>query len=307
MDYSLLLSSLETVLGKSQKKARDNYAFHCPFCNHRKMKLEVQMITDEKGENPWECWVCHTRGRTVHSLLKQLKIPSEQAYPILSLIRKGEKVFYKTEEALTLPEEFQPLWEASTESIIATKIRKYLYKRGLTDIEFRKYNIGYCTTGDYQGRIIIPSYNENNQLNFFVARTFENSFYKYKNLSVSKDIIFFENTINWDFPLVLVEGVFDAMAVKRNVIPLLGTTIPKSLLMKLNSSRVKDIYVALDNDALKQALGFCESFLAMGKKVFFVDTEGKDPSETGFELITQKINQAKELTVSDLIKMKLQL
>ena len=31
--------------------------------------------------------------------------------------------------------------------------------------------------------------------------------------------------INWEEPIILVEGVFDAMAVKRNVIPLFGKLV----------------------------------------------------------------------------------
>ena len=77
MDYSFLLGSVENLLGKSQKKARENHAFHCPFCNHRKPKLEINFAANEKGENPWECWVCNTRGRTIRSLLYQLKTPKD--------------------------------------------------------------------------------------------------------------------------------------------------------------------------------------------------------------------------------------
>ena len=71
------------------------------------------------------------------------------------------------------------------------------------------------------------------------------------------------------------------------------------------SERVKEVYVALDKDALKDAVSICQKLLSMGKKVFMVDMEDKDPSEMGFEKITQKINQARELTTSDLIKYKL--
>jgi len=31
MDYTFLLGTLENVLGKSSKRARNNHAFHCPF------------------------------------------------------------------------------------------------------------------------------------------------------------------------------------------------------------------------------------------------------------------------------------
>ena len=42
---------------------------------------------------------------------------------------------------------------------------------------------------------------------------------------VSKDIIGFNLFINWNEPIVIVEGAFDAIAVKRNAIPLFGKVI----------------------------------------------------------------------------------
>ena len=305
MDYSLLLNSLEGVLGKSGKRARNNYAFHCPFCNHKKPKLEVQLVTNEKGENPWECWVCKTRGKTIRSLLRQLKVPSEIARDVLAYVSKGELVRYHEDDFVKLPEEFQPLFSASNESIIANKIRRYLHKRGITELDILKYNIGYCLTGDYEGRIIIPSYDENNQLNYFVGRSFENSYYKYKNPSASKDIIAFENFINWNLPIVLVEGVFDAIAAKRNAIPILGKSLSNSLLKKIVSNNVEQVYIALDSDALKEAITFCEQFLSMGKSVYLVGMDDKDPSEMGFEEFSQRMKYAPEMNMSLLMKYKL--
>ena len=306
MENPILLNALENVLGKSHKRARDNYAFSCPFCNHRKPKLEIKMVANEKGENPWECWVCNTRGRTVKSLLRQMRVGRDDANSVLQYVKKGESLDYEL-QIIELPKEFQPLYSASTTSIIANKVRNYLYRRGLTDNDFLKYNIGYCLTGDYANRIIIPSYDENNQLNFFVARTFENDFFKYKNPSASKDLVAFENMVNWDQPIILVEGVFDAMAVKRNAVPILGKTLSKSLMKKLVSNKVQDIYIALDKDALKSALIYSEQFLAMGKKVYLVDMLDKDPSEMGFANFTQHVQQSQELTFSDLLRYKLQL
>lgn len=300
-----LLSGLENILGKGTKKSGSNYAFHCPFCNHKKKKLEVNLETDEKGENRFACWVCRTRGQTINSLLRQLKVPSEQAHPILAYVKKGEKQYYKVEPTLTLPEEFKPLATASSTSVIANKIRRYLFKRGLTEYDLYRHNIGYCTEGEYTGRVIIPSYDDNNQLNFFTSRTFEDAYHKYKNPQASRDIIFFENTINWDLPLILVEGPFDAIAVRRNGIPLLGQSPSKNLLRRIVLNKVQEVYVALDKDALKQAISICEQLLCMGKRAYLVDMEDKDPSDMGFERFTQKIKQAPELTTSGLIKYKL--
>lgn len=307
MDYTFLLGSIENILGKSHKRARDNYAFHCPFCNHRKPKLEINMATDQEGHNPWECWVCQTRGRTIRSLLSQLKTPRDKAHEVLKYLPKGSQIEYKQISIVELPAEFQPLLQASTTSIIANKVRKYLYDRGLTELDFIKYNIGYTTSGEYSGRIIIPSYSESGQLNFFVARTYDNNYFKYKNPEASKDIIFFENFINWNAPIILCEGVFDAMSIRRNAIPILGKSLSKSLYKKIITSPLTDVYIALDSDAKDRALEIAEQLLNQGKRTFLINLPDKDPSEMGFKAFTELVQSAEELNFSSLMANKLDL
>ena len=307
MDYTFLLGSIENILGKSHKRARDNYAFHCPFCNHRKPKLEINMHTNEEGKNPWECWVCQTKGRTILSLLYQLKTPKDQASEILKYVPRGGTVEYKQLSIIELPKEFQLLYNASTTSVVANLVKKYLYERGFTDNDFIKYGIGYCTSGEYGGRVIIPSYSESNSLNYFVARSYDGNYFKYKNPEVSKDVIFFENLINWNTPIILCEGVFDAIAIRRNAIPLLGKSITDSLYKKLITSKVTDIYVALDTDARDKALTISEKLLNQGKRVFLVDLPDKDPSEMGFKSFTELIQESVELDISNIMLRKLDL
>lgn len=305
MEYTLLLSSLEGVMGKSGKRARDNYAFNCPFCNHKEKKLEVKLGTTDKGENPWECWVCKTRGRTISSLLYQLKVPKDQARSILSHVKKSKVQYYEKLQTLELPEDFRSINDLSHESILGKKLRKYLHNRNISQVDIDRYNIGFCDRGEYSGRIIIPSYDESNNLNFFVGRTYEDSWMKYKNPSASKDIVVFENLINWNSPIVIVEGVFDAIAVRRNAIPVLGKSLPEALLKKIVSNNVKDIYIALDGDAMKQALSYAEKVLAAGKNVYLVDLKDKDPSDMGFRGFTELVQQAEQLDLSLLLKYKI--
>ena len=307
MDYTFLLGSIENLLGKSHKRARDNYAFHCPFCNHRKPKLEISMVTNEEGKNFWECWVCKTRGQSIFSLLKQLKTPKSAAAEILKYVKKGKKYEYVNDEVVELPKEYQLLTSASTTYVIANKIKKYLYERGLTDNDFIKYGIGYTTNGEYGGRIIIPSYSASNRLNYFVGRTYEGAYFKYKNPQTSKDIIFFENLINWDRPIILCEGAFDAMAIKRNAVPLLGKSISPSLWKKLLTGKLTDIYIALDTDAQTQALEIAEKLIAAGFRVFLIELLGKDPSEMGFKEFTKLVQNATELDFSKIMLQKLDL
>jgi DNA primase len=171
-----------------------------------------------------------------------------------------------------------------------------------------KYNIGYCTEGLYKNMIIIPTYDANGKLNYFTGRSFEKDPYvKYRNPQVSRDVIPNEHFINWDIPIILCEGLFDAIAIKRNVIPLLGKNIQNNLMKKIVTSLVDKIYIALDRDAIKQALRFCEMLLAEGKEVYLVDLQDKDPSEMGFENFTKLIHTTKPLTYYNLMERKLAL
>jgi DNA primase len=156
--------------------------------------------------------------------------------------------------------------------------------------------------------VVIPSYNNEGKLNYYVARNFNpNSKVKYKNPALSKNIIPFELYINWSSPLILCEGMFDAMAIKRNAIPLLGKHIQDSLMKKIVTSTVKQVYIALDKDAMKDALRFAELLINEGKEVYLVDLDEKDPSEMGFTHFTNLIQNTQPLTQYGLMAKKLQL
>ena len=74
---------------------------------------------------------------------------------------------------------------------------------------------------------------------------------------------------------------------------------------KIVTSVVDKIYIALDRDAIKQALNFCERLMAEGKEVYLVDLQDKDPSEMGFENFTKLIQKTAPLTYYNLMEHKL--
>ena len=76
---------------------------------------------------------------------------------------------------------------------------------------------------------------------------------------------------------------------------------------KIVTSFVNKIYIALDKDAMKQALRFCENLMAEGKEVYLVDMQDKDPSEMGFKNFTKLIQSTTPLTYSGLLERKLAL
>ena len=182
----------------------------------------------------------------------------------------------------------------------------YLNKRNIFFGDIIKYQIGYCDSGIYSNRIIIPSYDNEMKLNYFIARDiFPNSNMKYKNPPMSKDTVVFELFINWNEPIVLVEGSFDAIAVRKNVIPLLGKFPSKSLVKKLVTKRVKKVYVALDTDAKKDAAKLVKFLMDNGIEAYLLSMKEKDPAELGFEEFWNRVKQTEQSTFSDIIKGKL--
>jgi len=303
-----LVAIVNSVLGSGKATSKGNHAYHCPFCKHHKPKLEINFTENKEGNNPWQCWVCSKRGKKLTQLFKALDTPKEKIMELKSYIKIDvQDTTPITTDKVRLPKEFISLINPP-KSVIVKHAMTYLKKRGINEDDIIKYNLGYCESGTYANRIIVPSYDEKGILNYFTARSFEkDNPIKYKNPNSSRNVIPFEFFINWDLPLILCEGPFDAIAIKRNAIPLLGKNIQSNLMKRIVISSVKKIYIALDKDAQKKALEFCQQLMNEGKEVYLVDMQDKDPSDMGFKYFTHIIQDAEPLGFSDLLYKKLML
>lgn len=305
--HDYVLGLLESVLGKGKKDRHTlDYAFSCPFCNHKKPKLIINTKTGK-----YNCWTCFpkTKGKTPVSLFKKLGVDIERLKEMKSYFKNDTTLIDEVtrDKNIFLPNEFQSITN-NDGSLEYRRAVSYLKLRGIESKDVLKYNLGYCKTGRYRNKIIVPSYDKSGKLNYFIARSYEKDpFLKYDAPSVNKtELIGLEYFINWNVPIILCEGVFDAIAIKRNAIPLFGKSIPKALMLKLVESQVKTIYLALDKDALREALEYSQTLLDHGKEVYLIELDGKDPSDLGFEKMTQLLQKAKPITFADLLLKRLQ-
>ncbi len=302
---SQLFTLLDRVLNQSAYIRKGEEAvYKCPFCTHYKKKLEINVRTQE-----WHCWICNSKGRSIGSLFYKLKAKEIYFNELYKIIGKGWKKpddDYKI-QSFYLPDEFIPLSKSSNSSDYAIAMA-YLHDRGVIMDDIIRYNIGYCENGKYRKRVLIPSYDKNGDLNFFAARSYVDSFYKYMLPPWPKTIIGFELFINWNEPIALVEGPFDALAVRNNAIPLFGTTLTLGLKLAMVTNEVKRVNIVLDNDALKQSVDIYDSIedLQVNKiDIHLIKLEDKDPSVIGFEPVNKLIDTSESLNFSDIIKIKL--
>jgi DNA primase len=302
-----VINILNDTLGIGTSMKNDEQAHHCPFCHHHKKKLQINLKTQQ-----WHCWVCDAKGKRIQRLLKRLNVNTHKLKKIYEIYGDDYLVYSNETEdekiELRLPSEFKSLLKVPDGKIITAykQALKYAKDRGITKEDITRYNIGYCDSGMYSNRIIIPSYDMDNRLNYFIARSvFAEEKFKYKNPPVSKNVIMFENQINWNEPITLVEGVFDAIAVKRNSIPILGKFVPKKLNEAIFKNGVKSINILLDEDAQGQALHYTMQFQNQGITTKNIKPTDKDAADMGFSEVNIKLKESKKTGFGDIISQKL--
>jgi len=150
----LVINILDKALkskGTKLKKTNE-YMYWSPFVSHHKQKLQVNIETGK-----WHCWVSNQGGHNLFQLLKQVNA-NRTLYKELSDATGStyyQKKDDKKEIAVTLPKECKPLWNGG-DSVQKLHALKFVMERGLSFDDIIRYNLGYCLSGTYQNRIIIP-------------------------------------------------------------------------------------------------------------------------------------------------------
>jgi DNA primase len=245
---------------------------------HHKAKLSVNTKTDN-----FHCWVCGWKGQTLVRLFKEMGFRdlAETYCDEFLLFGKSKKhsqeIFVKPQ----LPDNFRSLSQRydCTQYRAATN---YLKGRGLKSEDILKYKLGYCTEGPYKYRVVIPSFDEGGELNFFVGRSYFDSERSYKHEPYSKDIIFNDYLVDWSHPVMLVEGPFDAFIAGENAIALQGSELNScsKLLKKIVLSDVP-VYLALDSDAWKKQMKIARMLMAYGVEIRNVDVVSTGKKDVG--------------------------
>ena len=233
------------------------------------------------AQGMFKCWVCDTRGKNIYRMVRKFG-NYNQRQKWLQLegrldLSEFDKIFEglqeeETEQVVELPKEMVSLCNKHL-PISSKRALAYLEARGITKREILMWKIGYCPTGKYGGRIIIPSFNINGEPNYFIARSYVGHQRKYLNPPASRDIIFNELMVDWDEPVILVEGAFDAIVAGTQAIPILGSTLrPSSKLFQALSLNDTPVYMGLDEDAEKKAGQMIRSMLQYDMEVYKIDT-----------------------------------
>lgn len=291
---------------------------NCPKCQEReglsypdgKYNLEIN-----SGKRIFRCWKCDepkfsgSLGKLIYlygsNIDRELYKSYSKSYFNEYNINNDEDVFIE----IKLPDEMILFSEMNINNSDHFEAYNYMVvDRKFNKDVLYKYKIGFCVTGDYAKRIIIPSYNNTSDLTYFVSRSYDKKVYpKYKNPKLNRDIIFNEGFINWDSTIYIVEGVFEMLSFPVNSVVLLGKLLSPTLVKALKKYK-PNVVILLDPDAMKNAVDILFTLINIygddEDKIKIVNMGGKlDFDEIrikhGRSKMIEVLRNARKLTIED--------
>lgn len=265
---------LISFLGEPKHEAGEDgqLQFNCPRCadlkghnEYGKFNLECNIV-----KQVYQCWsCCNTDSEMKGPLIKLIakyggkELVKEYKQIINEIIEskyydielfKNVNNGFIDEESIVLPKTFTKI---NLSTLKNKRLKDYLEKRKITQDIIDNYNLGYTTYNEekpsMRSRLIIPSYNDIGELNYWVGRDFTgfDKRMKYWNSNTNKQkILYQESHINWYGDIILVEGAIDALYYNGNVIGLLGKSLSKDseTYRKIYEKARGKIIICLDGD-----------------------------------------------------------
>jgi len=262
----------------------DNIEIGCPFCKDEK-NLSISL-----SKQIYNCWNCHASGRLLFLFKKFSNLEGLEKYISItkqfSHVSNFDNLFITKEEykkqEIILPENCISISEIfankhKIDYIIYEPYIDYLInKRYLDKFLLYKFNIYIDIKNE---KIIVPSYDKLGNLNLYFSRGI-NDKADYFIKGNKNEVIFNEYLINFNIPIILVEGFFDGVRLK-NFCPLLGKDLSEnSLLFRKIILNNTPILLILDNEkgTIKNKLEIADKIKKYNSKHVIYIGEIKDNS-----------------------------
>ena len=184
-------------------------------------------------------------------------------------------------------------------------------KRGISKHKLHILRVGYSIDNSLSRYLILPSYDKNGDLNYYVSRNIDadttNSF-KYKNATVpKKSIIFNEINIDWNIPLTIVEGPLDLLKTNDNATCLLGSALNEDMKLFQEIVRHKTkVNLALDSDVYHKTIRIAKLLSSYDIDVDILDTRGsEDVGDMSKERFDEILNSSNKFNENDTLLAKI--
>jgi len=265
---------------------KNEYFYKCinKKCESHSRNKKKMSVNFSKGI--YHCWICNYSGpikklikrygKDINFLLSWQNLDKNFNLDLINIINFQIDAPYEHQEILELPVEFESLIDNNSKQ--AARAKKYLENRNFSEEDYYFWKPGICKEGMYKNYIIFPSFDLGGELNFYIGRNYIDEYRKYIQPNrKSQDIIFNEYSIDWEKPIILVEGIFDAI-VSGGVAMMGSFFTEKHKLFKEIVKNDSIVYVCLDQDAQKKEMKIISRLNLYGIKIYKINIEPyKDP------------------------------
>jgi DNA primase len=280
---------------------------NCPNCSDTTKHLYVNQ--DRQAYYCFKCGEGGTIQRNSEPSLEQFNLFDFKTQFTKTQVQQQKEVY----KELTKPNVIKSLppnqcienrlYAEECESSEEYKAYTYLHKRGISQKEIDTYSIRVSTDkhGQYKNSIIFPitrSDMDIGMVEYFVCRKYDKSEPKYVNAPWAKDDTLFVTKGPAKSIGVIVEGIFDAIAIARIGyvgIALLGKKATSQQLGRLSHMYQRYI-IYLDDDALSHAIQLKLQLNTLGNEATIV-TLDKDAADIYVEnpnILKQVIEHARQ-------------
>jgi len=306
-----------------QPSGDDDVVVCCPFCSDHKPRLGVN--TGPRN-GLWNCFNCGRSG----DLLALLTAPEvggmTYADALRSILhqRTGRPTSPERQTiledsatppaAVSLPAEFHVLRNGpepeTGESIRSAPFRQYLNERGLSPATVEQYGIGYCRTGKYAWRVVIPIMFFGTLISF-VARAIGDRQPKVLTPPGGRTgtVLFNLDRLWGREDVVLVEGIFDALAMPDRAVAVLGSRLSAAQIRLLIESGVKRLIFCFDPDqsGCRAVANIAEQLVARFDDICIAHLSmGTDPAKAGPAILQLALLNAQPYTSGERIRLRRQ-
>jgi hypothetical protein len=295
-----------------------NLSIWCPYCkdaNKNKLKMVIHL---EKCF--YHCWVCDKKGSNVSYIFSRTSKNVAELSKKVFITRKNNSIdlFSSNDEEeitfdpITLPSGFKFfVQDFNLKNPDARDVFNYAKKRGISKHKLHILRAGYCLNNELSRYLILPSYDKDGNLNYYVSRNIDadtTHSFKYKNANVPKKLIIFnEINIDWTLPLTIVEGPLDLLKTNDNATCLLGSSLTEdmTLFQKIVKHKTK-INLALDSDVYYKTLRIAKLLSSYDVEVNILDTRGsEDVGDMSKKRFNEVLGNSKKFSENDSLLAKI--
>lgn len=275
------------------KEQGDEWVLACPECEKEKLWVHVE----PKGKNPagmWTCWYCDESGSpfTLVKLLEGLSL-----FKAIDTLKDYSKAVdrhdFRRSVERALADMDAPLPDTDTDTVCQMPdgfvsayegLPPYFGERGIDRRKALFHRLGYCTSGKYKNRLIVPVFRKG-KMRWFLGRWMKKTppegVKKYLNSSGSKSSfdLYGIDAAKKLKKIVLVEDVFSKICHGPSLLATFGTHFSQAQLALLAETDVEEVVICWDPDAMDKAWKLGRSLSNLWRTSVAALPNGKDPDE----------------------------